>query len=102
MDSAVPRRRSVFAGKLRDYADFAFDDDAAFAHRGRWADFFRERIGAAFGGRVTFEIGCADADFLARVAAKHPDTAFVGLDWKYRTLHDGAARAADLGLRNVP
>src|SRR4051812_9875522 len=101
MGNAVPRRRSAFADKLRDYADFASDDDAAFAHRGRWAEFFRHRIGAAFDRRIVFEIGCSDADFLARVAAKHPHTAFVGLDWKYRALHAGAERVASLGLRNV-
>jgi tRNA G46 methylase TrmB len=103
MDHPAPSpRRSAFADKLAPFADFTFADAAAFTHRGRWFDFFRRhRIGPAFTGRIVFEIGCADADSLARIAAKHPATAFVGLDWKYRALHTGAARVAELGLRNV-
>jgi tRNA G46 methylase TrmB len=97
----MPTRRNPYADRLHEFAAFAFGDDAAFANRGRWAAWFRERIGPAFGGRVVFEIGCADAEFLTRVAAKHPGTAFVGLDWKAGSLYLGAARVAGLGLANV-
>jgi tRNA (guanine-N7-)-methyltransferase len=97
----VPHRRNPYADRLNEFADFAFADDGAFARRGRWRDFFRGRIGPAFDGRVVFEIGCADADFLARMAAKHPAVAFVGLDWKPRTVYEGAARVSGMALRNV-
>src|SRR5688572_10229461 len=97
----MPHRRNPYADRLSEFGAFAFGDDDAFAHRGRWRAFFRERIGPAFDGRVVFEIGCADAEFLARVAARHPTTAFVGMDWKPRTVYEGAARIAGLGLANV-
>src|SRR5690349_17617214 len=98
---APPPRRSVYADRLNDFADFTFVDAAAFTHRGHWADFFRPRIGPAFDGRIVFEIGCSDAAFLACIAAKKPNTAFVGLDWKYKALHDGAQRVATAKLPNV-
>lgn len=93
--------RSVYAGRLREFPDLALADQAAWQHHGRWSDLFRQRIGHAFSGRVIFEIGCFDAEFLARIAASHPDTAFVGLDWKCKAIYDGAQRLADMGLRNV-
>jgi tRNA G46 methylase TrmB len=76
-------------------------DEAAARWRGRWGDFFRDRAGANFGGRVVLEVGCFDAAFLCRVAAAHPETAFVGLDWKAKAIHSGARRVVELGLRNV-
>jgi tRNA G46 methylase TrmB len=93
--------RSVYADRLRERSDVALTDHAAFERRSRWREFFRGRIGAGFDGRVTFEVGCFDAAFLCRIAAKHPRTAFVGLDWKAKAILDGAARVADAGLRNV-
>jgi tRNA G46 methylase TrmB len=93
--------RSIFAEKLRAFTDLAFVDAAAFAHRGQWREWFESRMGGTFDGRIILEIGCADAAFLARIATKHPTSAFIGLDWKYKALHDGAQRVADAGLRNV-
>ncbi len=94
-------RRSVYADKLSDFADFAFGDEAAFERRGRWRDFFRDRMGSAFKGRVIFEIGCFDAGYLATIAAKHPGVGFVGLDWKAKSLYDGAVRVTGAGLNNI-
>jgi tRNA G46 methylase TrmB len=98
----MPHRRNPYADRLNaEFGEFAFGGEDAFARRGRWREFFRDRIGATFDGRVIFEIGCSDAEFLTRVAAKHPDTAFVGLDWKPRTVYEGAARVSGTELRNV-
>lgn len=96
-----PPRRSVFADRLSEHAAFAAGDDAVFARRGRWADYFRERIGEIFGGQIVLEIGCFDGDLLCRMAAKHPAMAFIGLDWKAKSIFDAAERVAAQGLRNV-
>ena len=99
--SPPPRRRSVFADRLLEFADFVFSDGRETAHQGRWRDFFGARIGRSFGSRIIVEIGCNDATLLASVAATHPATAFVGIDWKCRALHTAAERVAAAGLRNV-
>lgn len=101
MNSAQTTRRSAYASRLSAFAEFVFDDVAAFAHRGEWRAFFSQRIGLDFKGRIIFDVGCADAGYLARIAAKHPTTAFIGLDWKYKAVHDGASRIAADGLKNV-
>ena len=93
--------RSNYAARLAEFPDIA-GGDVDFLHRkGKWRAFFAERIGPTFNGQIVFEVGCGDAGFLARVAAKHPSMAFVGLDWKYKALYDGAQRVADEGFRNV-
>jgi tRNA (guanine-N7-)-methyltransferase len=97
----VIRPRSNYAGRLSEFPGIVLADEAAFAHRNTWGDFFRQRIGPRFNGRVIFEIGCFDAVYLARIAAKYPETAFVGLDWKCKAIYLGAAHISALGLANI-
>lgn len=94
------KRRSIFADKLAEFADVASGDDAVFARRGTWREWFARRVDA-FNGRVVLEIGCADAVSLCAMAASHPQIGFVGLDWKFRQVYLGAERATSLGLHNV-
>ena len=58
-------------------------------------------MGPSFEGPIILEIGCNYAALLVSVAATHPATAFVGIDWKCRALHTAAGRVAAAGLRNV-
>lgn len=95
------RRRSAFADQLLEFPGLVFSDGAELQRRGAWHEFFRTRVGSPFDGRIIFEIGCNDAALLARVAAKHPATGFIGIDWKCRALHAGATHIAAAGLRNV-
>ena len=62
---------------------------------------FFDRIGRSYGNRIVLEIGCFDAAYLCAIANKHPNCAFIGLDWKARSVHDGAKRIAETGLKNV-
>jgi len=98
---SVTRRRSVYADRLLEHRGLVFSDGAQFAHRDTWREYFESRIGPAFDGRVIFEVGCNDAALLARVAARHPTTGFIGIDWKCRALHTAAQRVSIEGLRNV-
>ena len=82
MPSHQPLPRSNFAAKLREFPSHAGSDADAFVHRGQWSAFFAQRIGAFFDGRIILDIGCFDAAFLSEIAAEHPQTAFIGIDWK--------------------
>ncbi len=93
--------RSIFAQKLKAFPQTVLADDAATGRRGEWRDRLRRCIGAGFDGHIVFEIGCFDASFLARIAAQHPRSAFVGIDWKYRQLFLGAQSIADKCLPNI-
>jgi tRNA G46 methylase TrmB len=83
------------------FPGLAAGGDDCFTLRGRWAAHFRDRLSDRFPRRIVLEVGCADAKFLATVAARHPDVGFVGLDWKFKQIHDGAARLQAAGLKNV-
>jgi tRNA G46 methylase TrmB len=96
-----PLPRSAYANKLRGFPDFTFTDEGAFARCGQWRRFFQDRIGPTFDNRIILELGCADATLLTTVAAKHPTTAFIGLDWKCKPLYDAATRIATREIQNV-
>lgn len=97
----APQRRSAFADRLLEFPELVFSDGREFARRGGWQEFFGGRIGATFNRRLIFEIGCNNAELLAAVAAEHPTTAFIGIDWKARAIYGAAHRLAAAGLRNV-
>jgi tRNA G46 methylase TrmB len=101
MSTRVIRRRSVYADKLLAFPEFVFSDGGQLSRRDAWDAFFAARLGPTFDGRVIFEVGCNDAALLARVAARHPTTAFIGVDWKCRALHTAAERVSAEGLRNI-
>lgn len=89
------RRRSKFADRLLEFPQFVFSDGREFSRRGAW----REPLPPSSG--LIVEIGCNDASLLVRIAAKHPDAVFIGIDWKCRAIHTAAVRVAEAGLRNV-
>lgn len=99
--AAMKFSRSVYAARLREWGEIAYVDEAAFQHRGKWGALFRQRIGAGFEGRIIFEVGCFDAVYLCRIAAKYPQVGFIGLDWKCKAIYEGAQHIAQSGLRNV-
>jgi tRNA (guanine-N7-)-methyltransferase len=97
----MPHRRNIFAERLAEFPDLVLGGELVFENRGRWREVFRERIGATFDGRLIFEVGCSEGDALCEIAAKHRDTAFVGVDWKVKSLYVAASKVAERGLRNV-
>lgn len=97
----MPHRRNIFADRLAEFPDLVLAGERVFANRARWRNVFRDRIGARYDDRLIFEIGCSEGDALCEIAAKHPNTAFVGVDWKFKSLYLAATKVAEAGLRNV-
>ena len=93
--------RSNYAHRLGEFGEFVFAEESAFARAGQWGEFFKARMGERFDGRVIVELGCSNGALLTTVAARYPQTAFVGVDWKCKPLYDCATRAAGEELRNV-
>lgn len=50
---------------------------------------------------MVLDVGTYDALLLGSVAPEHPDTLFVGLDWKARPLYLAAERLREKGVENV-
>jgi tRNA (guanine-N7-)-methyltransferase len=97
----VEPRRNIFAERLGEFPQLVLGGERAFENRGRWRAALRERIGADFDDRLIFEVGCSEGDALCEIAEKHPGTAFIGVDWKFKSLHVAASKVAERGLRNV-
>lgn len=98
---SVKPSRSIYARKMHEFDEVSFIDDTAFQNHGRWEDYLKKRIGPGFDGQVIFEVGCFDAAYLCQIAANHPRTGFIGLDWKCKAIYDGAKRITEMGLRNI-
>jgi tRNA (guanine-N7-)-methyltransferase len=69
---------------------------------GKW----REKIASFYQSPTPFkklivEIGCHKGHVLCKMAAEHPDTAFIGIDITYKRVVGTAERAQKLGLKNV-
>jgi tRNA (guanine-N7-)-methyltransferase len=95
-------RRSAFADRLLEFPDLVFSDGREFHHRGRWREHLKNTgKNACAPKEVILDIGCNDGGLLATVAAKHPTSAFIGIDWKPRVLHAAAERVAAAALKNV-
>jgi tRNA (guanine-N7-)-methyltransferase len=69
---------------------------------GKW----REKIAAFYQSPLPFknlvvEIGCHNGHVLCKMAADHPETAFIGIDITYKRVVGTAEKAMKLGLKNV-
>ncbi len=69
---------------------------------GKW----REKIAGFYKRPAPFkklvvEIGCHKGHVLCKMAAEHPDTAFIGIDITYKRVVGTAERAQKMGLKNV-
>lgn len=88
-----------------EFPTFAFNEQEVFQfhpenHDGGWGRFFSERLGKE-PKRLILEIGCSNAHFLTTIARANPDVGFVGLDWKYKVIYNGAKKVQRDELNNV-
>lgn len=100
-----------YVDKLAEYGEFAFANEAAFIHKGKWAEFFNKRasteslsktgMATAFSRRCILEIGCSSGAFLNRIASAQPGHFFIGMDWKYKLVYKACEKASELSLKNT-
>lgn len=77
------------------YEHIDFDDDA-FPYRGRWAEEVFEN-----NHPVVAELACGKGEYTTALAAKNPNSNFVGIDIKGDRIWKGAKRAIEQELDNV-
>ncbi len=69
---------------------------SGFPLRGRWnQDFFRNQ------NPIIAELGCGKGEYTVGLAARHPGTNFIGIDWKGARLWRGCKTVVEEGLTNV-
>jgi tRNA G46 methylase TrmB len=97
----MTKPRSVYAERLGEYPEVILPEGVAQGIRRTWGDFFVRRTEGAFSGQIVLDVGCFNAAYLAAIAANHPATAFVGIDWKYKAIFDGGRTVSERGLKNL-
>jgi tRNA (guanine-N7-)-methyltransferase len=94
-----PPSRNPYASRLAlEYGDReAYVDDRTESRRGGW----REAFPPEARRELHVEIGCNGGHVLLEWAARRPEAAWVGVDWKFKQIHRGAEKARKRGLKNV-
>ncbi|MBI3555479.1 MAG: hypothetical protein HY074_04370 [Deltaproteobacteria bacterium] len=89
-----------YADRLKEFSSFVLNDTDAHSLAQGWHKLFSARLGNP-PAKLTLEIGCSNAEFLCAVAGRHPEIAFVGIDWKFKVVYKGAKRIHRENLKNA-
>lgn len=96
--------RNPYAAKLREFDGRVFSDHDTETHRGRWREAFPDARSGRLAPAVRelhVELGCNAGHVTLEWAARSPEAAYVGLDWKFKPIFRGAEKAAKRGLGNL-
>ncbi len=96
-----PASRNPYFQKLRELPGrVAISDQQTEAYPGEW----RRQFGDAKppeGRKLHVEIGCNGGHVTLEWAARDPESAYIGLDWKMKQIHRGAEKALQRKLGNL-
>ncbi len=73
----------------------------AESYRGRWSEVFLQQGMKAAPRSIWVEIGCNGGHIVIDRALRDPQTAFIGIDWKYKQIYRAYQKAIRFGLKNV-
>ena len=86
--------------KLNELKGYAVSDNDTETQVGKWREQFLH--GASSKRReLHVEIGCNTGHVVREWAARRPENDYVGIDWKFKTIHRGVEKAAAKGLKNM-
>lgn len=88
------RRKTQLASALTRFGEEVLPRRAA-CYAGRW------RSALAVAGPLRVELGCGKGRFLAEMAARYPEAAWLGLDAQDGVLYYAAQKIAERGLSNA-
>ena len=89
--------RNIYAKKLLELRGRIFSDHDTETHRGKW----RETLPGPRREELHLEIGCNAGHVTVEWAARDPQHAFIGLDWKFKPIFRGAEKGVKRGLDNL-
>ena len=99
-ESAPFHKYNPYVALLDKYRDVAWAGPRLPENKGRWKVFFAGRMQRE-PARTILEIGSSNGAFLSALAASHPLSAFIGLDWKYKLVFKGCEKSEKLGNKNT-
>lgn len=95
-----PESKNPYWQKLKLFSDRVYNDNATETHRGRWRQMFP--AAPAFQPKeLHVEIGCNAGHVVLEWAARNPENAYVGIDWKYKPIFWGIEKAVKRTIVNL-
>ena len=88
-----------YSDKIRTLPGRAFTDSDTEQHRGRWRVAFPDS--QRTGRELHVEVGCNAGHVTLEWAARNPEHAFIGVDWKFKPIYRAAEKALKRKLDNV-
>jgi tRNA (guanine-N7-)-methyltransferase len=92
--------KNIYWQKLKAYAGRVYNDHSTEEHRGHW----RERFPGAPGFQpkeLHVEIGCNAGHVVLEWAARSPENAYIGIDWKFKPIFWGIEKAVKRSVGNL-
>src|SRR5688500_13642384 len=93
--------RNPYQHKLKDLAGRDYVDGETEDHREQWRSLFPDAAQRGTQRPLMVEIGCNGGHVILELAAKNPEMAHIGIDWKYKQIHRGADKAKSRGIENL-
>lgn len=78
-----------------------FVDSATEIHAGHWRALMPDAAQASARRPLHVEVGCNAGHVILEWAARNPDTAFIGVDWKIKAVFWAVEKAKKRGIKNI-
>jgi tRNA (guanine-N7-)-methyltransferase len=91
-----------YSKKIEEVSDRVFSDQASEAHIGQWRDHFPDQKKSTPQRRpLHVEIGCNAGHVILEWAKAHPETSYIGIDWKFKPIFRAAEKSIKHKIGNL-
>jgi tRNA (guanine-N7-)-methyltransferase len=95
-----PASKNPYWTKLNEFRDSVFSDNETEAHPSTWRSRFPGTINSSQ-QELHVEIGCNAGHVIVEWAKTNPQHAYIGLDWKFKSIFRGAEKGLKKNLKNL-
>lgn len=100
-DYRYTESRNPYWLKLQEFKGRVFHDNETETHRGHWRERFLDATSRPGARELHVELGCSAGHVVTEWARRHPENAYIGVDWKYKMIHKAAEKAVKGKLENL-
>lgn len=87
--------RNPYHLKLKDLGDRVWCDQDTELNQGKWRSILKNKT------ELHVEIGCNAGHVIVDLAALSPSKAFIGIDWKHKSIYRAAQKSKEKNLSNL-
>lgn len=93
--------------KLKSFSEIVLADNAPELHKSQWRQKFATALSPSSSPtsindlKLNVEIGCNAGHVILEWAARDPKQAYIGIDWKFKSIHRAAEKALGRNLKNI-